>query len=63
MSWASFLNFCHFDDDESGDDNVGDDGGFDHQDMPVDELSFEHHACFAHVIQLIVKYGLKRAGP
>lgn len=27
-----------------------------------DELSFEHHACFAHTLQLVIKDGLKKAG-
>lgn len=49
-------------DDESGDDDVGDDSDFVSENLPIHELSFEHHACFAHMLQLIVKDGLKRAG-
>ena len=31
--------------------------------MTHHELSFEHHACFAHTLQLVLKDGLKKAGP
>ena len=64
----AFFTLPGFDEDDQeaeSDDDIGDDGekiNFDHQNMPVDELSFEHHACFAHVIQLVVKDGLRKAG-
>lgn len=36
---------------------------FEYESMTHDELSFEHHACFAHTLQLVIKDGLKKAGP
>ena len=36
----------------------------DHEAVSVssEELLFEHHACFAHTLQLVIKDGLKKAG-
>ena len=37
--------------------------GFENISIFTEELSFEHHACFAHMLQFVVKDGLKKAGP
>ena len=28
----------------------------------LEGLSFEHHACFAHMLQLVIKDGMKKVG-
>ena len=30
--------------------------------LSLEDFSFEHHACFAHVLQLVIKDGMKKAG-
>ena len=64
-AFVTLPGFADDDEEIEGDNDVGDDGekiAFEHTELPTDELSFEHHACFAHVIQLIVKDGFKKAG-
>lgn len=54
--------FDEEDQDETESEEGEDEISFTHCSIPVNHLSFESHACFTHIIQLVVKEGLRKLG-
>ena len=51
-------------DDEDEESKLGNENDdFEHASLSLESLSFEHHACFAHMLQLVIKDGMNKVGP
>ncbi len=60
----AFVTLPGFVNDETSDseDDDSEDDGCEFVNLSSEEVSFTHHSCFAHVLQLVVKDGLQNAG-
>ena len=47
---------------DSNSDSEDDIADFELTNFSLEGLSFEHHACFAHTLQLVIKDGMKKVG-
>ena len=60
----AFLALPGYEENEESDNEDDDDDAEEYEAVKItsDDLTTEHHGCFAHMLQLIVKDGLKKAG-
>ena len=68
MSKKAFLSLPRYEEVEDGDvedsnsDSEDEIADFEPTSYSLEGLSFEHHACFAHTLQLVIKDGMKKVG-
>ena len=66
-TFVTLPGYGNDDDNDSGEDSSETDDDeqeqFEHVSISLENFSFEHHACFAHTLQLVVKDGMKKVGP